>query len=195
VNELNQDLDRIRNKIVTMDANHSNAVKELQQEIVARDQTIKSACQQMSALQKNLDDCKETIFDLQGAQSVSDGEIDTAYENLFQTIETWTTDTFADTDDALRTAVATMQSKDVDYDMESYVSEKHLDLAANYPLLDSVLLTSFFTKPIYTKLLDPLRICPGLSDNENNLLNFVLIGMTKVTPRKGKISSLCTRTN
>ncbi|KPI42953.1 uncharacterized protein AB675_2164 [Cyphellophora attinorum] len=135
---------------------------------------------QNAQLMRNLEGCTDRIFQMQPPKVATDEEISNAYACLRKSISDWVAGTVEELDDGFLG-----RSFDVELHRNGLPYLIRCPEGFNWAPLEALLLQCHIFGFIYLALLHPQRIWPGMHPEMEKLLNHIIHGLDKISPRKG----------
>lgn len=140
-------------------------------------------------LMKNLEECKDRIFDAQPVQGMTDTELRSMYTRLCNRLEYWVDEHFDDID-----SPGSMRALRLPPDDESdlslqYFSQREFDAVRAQPELSIMFLVTLVTRHLQYCLLGPARIFPGMDKLTESWLHDIVNGIGELRPEQGKADS------
>jgi predicted nucleic acid-binding Zn-ribbon protein len=167
-------------------------VKSLKQELQSAQQVSDQWTDEVEKLRldndelnHNLEACKDRIFRMQPPKVVSDAEISDAYAALCRAVGEWVATGVEELDDDFLGKRFQMT-----LDENTMLSLVRVAEGHRYGSAETLLVQCHVFKLIYEFLLDPQRIWPGLSKDQDTFLNVIIQGLEKVKPFKGECTHL-----
>lgn len=151
-------------------------------------QEIETLKEDKAELMKNLEECKDRVFNMQPVQGMADTQLRDQYDHVCNDIEYWVENHFSEVENVIHPlldARVDEKSPDTLNVVPFSTAKEHLDAIEDHPEIELTMFQGAISRYLHLNLLE--RIVPGLPLGCELLLSDIIKGMESLKPVKGKI--------
>ena len=169
----------------TKDQLHEKHIARLRQIMGNRTRQVERLQGENVELAKNLENCKDRIFNMQPVEGMADTQLRDNYTQVCNGVEYWVENHFSEVDSLiLRISVA--EDTEPTNIAKVHLMPEDAEVVQQNPDIELAMLQSLISRHLFSNLLAPQRIFPGLDENAEFWLSEIFEGMRLLKPAKGR---------